>query len=115
MSILIRSTSALILASMLATTSVGAQEPALPPPAEAAVRYSVDGTTIGALLDDPRACAVLDKHIPGFSTNDQVDLARAMTLRGIQPFALDTMSDEVLAAVDAELSRLDPAAATPGS
>lgn len=37
-------------------------------------------TTLGTLLDDPRAKAVLDKHLPGVSTNPMVAMAKGMTL-----------------------------------
>jgi hypothetical protein len=37
-------------------------------------------TTFGALLDDPRAKAVLDKHLPGVSSNPMVAMVRGMTL-----------------------------------
>ncbi len=99
---------AAVLVSMLlmASESVHAQETAPAPSATTAAHYSVDNTPIGELLDDPDARAVLDKHIPGFSSGDQIDLARGMTLRGIQPFAQDTMTDEVLANIEADLGQL---------
>jgi len=37
-------------------------------------------TTFGTLLDDPKAKAVLDKHLPGVSTNPMVAMAKGMTL-----------------------------------
>ena len=115
---ILRPATALAFTLALASVQVQGQQTAPSASAEsaaAAARYSVDGTVIGDLLDDPNACAVLDKHIPGFSTNDQVDLARGMTLRGIQPFAQDTMTDEVLATIDAELAQLSPGTVAHGS
>ncbi len=114
--------STLRLATLVALTlgmsaaQVHAQDPAAPVAAtQAAAHYSVDKTTIGELLDDANACAVLDKYIPGFTSNEQVDLARGMTLRGIQPYAQDTMTDEVLAKIDSDLGKLSPATAPHGS
>lgn len=103
-------TCAAALAPMLLALAMPthAQQATPSPAAAVPALYGVDTTPIGALLDDPRACAVLDKYIPGFSSNDQVDLARDLTLRGIQPYALDTMSDDVLAGIDAELRQLAP-------
>ena len=40
-------------------------------------------TTFGALLDDPRAKAIIDKHLPGVSTNPMVAMARGMTINMI--------------------------------
>lgn len=37
-------------------------------------------TTLGTLLDNPQAKAVLEKHVPGVSTNPMVGMARGMTL-----------------------------------
>lgn len=37
-------------------------------------------TTLGALLDNPQAKAVLEKYVPGISTNPMVAMARGMTL-----------------------------------
>ena len=37
-------------------------------------------TTFGALLNDPKAKAVLDKHLPGVSSNPMVAMAKGMTL-----------------------------------
>jgi hypothetical protein len=75
-------------------------------PAAAAAGYSVEDTDIGTLLDDPAAKAVLDKHIPGFSTKDQIDMARSMTLKGIQQYAPDMVTDKVLSDIQVDLSKL---------
>jgi hypothetical protein len=40
-------------------------------------------TTLGAILDDPKAKAVLDKHLPGVSSNQMVAMVRGMTLNMI--------------------------------
>lgn len=37
-------------------------------------------TTLGEILDDPQAKAVLDKHMPGVSDNPMVGMARGMSL-----------------------------------
>jgi hypothetical protein len=76
-----------------------------PAPA-AAAHYSASNTDIGTLLDDPAAKAVLDKHMPGFSTNPQIDMARAMTLAQIQSFAPDQISADTIAKIDADLAKL---------
>lgn len=74
--------------------------------ATAAAKYTTEETPIGTLLDDPEAKAIVEKHIPGFTTNDQVDMARAMTLKQVQQYAPDDVTDEKLAAIDADFAKL---------
>ena len=40
-------------------------------------------TTLGTLLDDPQAKAVLEQYVPGVSTNPMVAMAKGMSLRMI--------------------------------
>jgi hypothetical protein len=40
-------------------------------------------TTVGQLLDNPQAKAVLDQHLPGVSANPMVAMARGMSLNTI--------------------------------
>jgi hypothetical protein len=40
-------------------------------------------TTLGELLNDPQAKAVLDKQLPGISTNPMVAMAKGMSLNMI--------------------------------
>lgn len=40
-------------------------------------------STLGAILDDPKAKAVMDKHLPGISSNPMVAMARGMSVRMI--------------------------------
>jgi hypothetical protein len=95
---------AALIAAFNVTTAVS-QTAATPAPA-AAAKYSTSQTTIGTLLDDPAARAVLDKYLPSVSHGDQIDMARSMTLKDIQQFAPDVITDQVLAQVDAELAKL---------
>jgi len=44
--------------------------------------YTLD-TTLGELLDDPQAKAVLDKQFPGISTNPMMAMARGMSLNAL--------------------------------
>jgi hypothetical protein len=98
------------LVAALNVTSVLAQTaappaPTAPAPATAA-KYSSAQTQIGTLLDDPAARAVLDKYLPSVSHGDQIDMARSMTLKDIQQFAPDVITDQILAQVDADLAKL---------
>lgn len=67
--------------------------------------YSTTDTELGIILDDPAARAIVEKHIPGLTTNDQVDMARAMTLKDIQAFSPDVITDAKLAAIDADFAK----------
>lgn len=68
--------------------------------------YNTADTPIGTLLDDPAAKAVLDKHMPGFSGNPQVAMARSMTFKQVQSMAPDQIPADALAKIDADLAKL---------
>jgi para-nitrobenzyl esterase len=91
---------------LLAPATAFAQTAPAQTAAPAAAHYNTTDTEIGTLLDDPAAKAVLDKHIPGFSTKDQIDMARSMTMKGIQQYAPDMLTDQVLADIDVDLAKL---------
>ena len=42
--------------------------------------YTLD-TTVGEILNDTGAVKVLEKHVPGISTNPMLGLAKGMTLK----------------------------------
>jgi len=69
-------------------------------------RDSVVTTDIGTLLDNEKTKSVLDRHIPSFSANPQIAMARAMTLKQIQSFASDMLTDEILTKIDADLAMI---------
>jgi hypothetical protein len=92
------------LAASLPLTSAMAQAPA----AASHAVYSTDNTDIGTLLDDPIAHAIVDKHLPGVLSGDQIDMARSLTLKAIQQYAPDKISDKALADIDADFVKLPP-------
>ena len=75
--------------------------------------YSLD-TKMKVLLKDPEACEVLDRHIPGMSTNPQMKLASGMTLNKISKFpqAKDKMTPEIMEAINKDLRALGSAGKT---
>lgn len=96
------------LASVAGVPAI-ANTPADAAPAAAApqkAKYTTADTEIGTLLDDPAAKAIIAKHIPGMVDNDQIEMARSMTLKTIQQYAPDDVTDERLAAIDADLAKL---------
>lgn len=92
----------------LGLTLLVAPAAALAQAAPAPAHYSVATTTIGDLLDDPASKAVLIKYIPEMAKSDQIDMARGMTLKDIQQYSPDTLTDKKLADMDAELAALPP-------
>jgi len=68
--------------------------------------YSTATTKIGALIADPAATAILDRHFPGVSTDPRIGMGKGMTLRTVQKFAPELFTVEALDAVDAELAKL---------
>jgi para-nitrobenzyl esterase len=98
---------ALAAALALATTSTAALAQTAPAPATAAAgHYASASTPLGTLLDDPAAKAVLVKYIPDTVSNPQIDMARGMTLKDMQQYAPDTLTDATLAKIDADLANL---------
>ncbi len=69
-----------------------------------AAEMSVD-SQVGTLLDNPDSKAVLEKHIPDFISNPQIEQARGMSLRSLQTFA-PTLTDDVLAEIDEDLAEV---------
>ncbi|MEW5873425.1 MAG: hypothetical protein AB1894_29460 [Chloroflexota bacterium] len=66
-------------------------------------------TTLGQILDDPQAKAVLDQHLPGVSSNPMVAMAKGMTLNMIlsMPQAAQLgLTKEKVEAVLAQINKL---------
>ena len=46
------------------------------------MQFTLD-TTLGDLLDNPQAKAVVDKHLPGLSTNPMIAMGRGMSINSL--------------------------------
>lgn len=92
---------ALAVAPVLAVPAFAAE-----PAASAATKLSVETTDLGTLLDDAGTKAVLTRHIPDMVNNEQISMARGMTLKQLQGFAGDALTDAKLAAIQADLDKL---------
>lgn len=101
---LILAPAVLTLATLLAGTPAMAAD--APATAAAAPALSSATTDIGTLLDNPASKAILQKYMPEMIANPQIDMARSMTLKQVQGFAPDMLSDQKLAQIDAELAKL---------
>ncbi len=90
---------------LVATQAVGAQPAAAAKPA----KYSVNDTLVGVLLDDPAANEVLKKMIPTVYANEMFQtMGRDITLKAIQQYEPEALSDENLKKLQAELDKLTP-------
>ena len=75
-------------------------------PAATPTHYTTSDTTVGTLLDDPAAKAVVSKYLPDIINNPQVERARGITLKQMQTYVPDAVPDAVLAKIDADLAGL---------
>ena len=90
-----------------ATLSMPAMARAQGTTAAQPAHYSVANTPVGKLLDDPAANAILKKMIPTVYANDMFQTqGRDLTLKAIQQYEPDALSDENLAKIQAELDKI---------
>jgi alpha-galactosidase len=68
--------------------------------------FSVRSSSLGQLLEDEAAKAILEKHFPGMLQHPMLKMALGMTLEQIAPFAPQELPEETMQAVDEELSQL---------
>jgi hypothetical protein len=100
----------IILATSLALLSAAAILPA-PAAAQSAApaksaHYSATSTLIGKLLDDPAATEVLKKLIPTVYANEMFQQSgRTLTLKDVQQYEPDALSDANLAKIQAEFDK----------
>ena len=66
--------------------------------------FSTADTDIGTLIDNSATKAILVKYMPEMVNSPQIDMARPMTLRQVQTYAPDKITDEVLAKIDVDLA-----------
>ncbi|GAA0205629.1 hypothetical protein QOZ96_002745 [Brevundimonas nasdae] len=101
-------------ASLLIAGAASAQT-AQPAPAPAAAPAASDhahharptiDSSIEDLIANPATKAVLDKHLPGISSHPAYDQFKALTLAQIAPFSEGHITDEKIAAIDADLKAL---------
>lgn len=102
--------------AVVALTAMGVSAPALAetaaqaatptPAATPAPVYTTARTPLGTLLDAPAARAVLEKHLPELLESEQIEMARGLTLKALQQYAAEVVTDEKLAAIDADLQKL---------
>lgn len=100
---------AVAVSSMVGGVSVMQTTPAFAQgtPAAKPAHYSVSTTLVEKLLADPAAVAILKELIPTVYANDQFQSAgRALTLKDIQQYEPEALSDENLAKIQAAFDRI---------
>ena len=73
---------------------------------KAAKRFGLD-TPIAELLADYRAKSVLDKDMPGLSTDKNLDKVKPLSLNKLAPLSGGRLSPELLAKVGKDLAKID--------
>jgi hypothetical protein len=91
----------ILIATALATALVAGS-----PAFAQAAPMSTDKTTIGAMMENADAKAVLAKHMPQMVSNPQFAQAAPMTLKQIQEFAPDMITAETLKKIDEDLAKI---------
>jgi hypothetical protein len=99
----------LILALALFATGAPAVALAADSTAASHAAWSTATTPLADLIANPATKAVLEKHMPGISTNPEIEPVKGLSLKAIQRYAPDRLPDALLAAIDADLAAL-PAA-----
>ena len=83
--------------------SAAAQDAKAPKPAH----YSVEATLVETLLADPAAVEILKRLIPTVYANEQFQSAgRSLTLKAIQQYEPEALSDANLAKIQAEFDKI---------
>lgn len=97
---------ALMVAVSLPAMADAQAQPAATPAARPGAAMSSATTPIGDLLDNAKAKAVVEKYLPEVVKSEQIEMARAMTLKDIQSYSPDVITDVKLKAIDTDLAAL---------
>lgn len=74
-------------------------------PAADAAKLSASDTPIEAIAAKPEGKAALDKNLPGLTTHEAYDQFKGMTLKQVQPMSQGAITDEAIAALQADLDK----------
>jgi hypothetical protein len=96
-----------VAAPAMAQTSTPAAAPAPAPAAQpAAHRYPVETTSIDTLVQNAATRPLVERHFPGLAQHPYYDMIKTMSLRAVQPYSSGLVTDEKLAALQADLDAL---------
>jgi hypothetical protein len=88
------------LSLTLAAVGAHAQAAAAAP---APAKPTIDGTTVGDLMADPKTNAVLQKDVPELLSDPRIEQAKGMTLKEIEPYSEGKIDDAKLATIQKDL------------
>ena len=63
-------------------------------------------STIGALLANESAKAIIEKHLPGMTSDPRLKMAMGMTLKQIMPLSQGKITPSKIDAIGADLAAL---------
>ncbi|QDZ26826.1 hypothetical protein [Noviherbaspirillum sp. UKPF54] len=63
-------------------------------------------STLGDLLDNEAAKAILEKYLPGVSTHPQIGMGRGFPLKTVASFSGGLISNEALEKIETDLAAL---------
>ncbi|QPE04266.1 hypothetical protein IT882_13965 [Microbacterium schleiferi] len=69
-------------------------------------RFDLNTTTLGQLLDDPEARAVIDELVPELPNHPMVGMAKGMPVATVLSFAGGQIDPDVLAQLKARITAL---------
>jgi len=99
-------TAALLLAAPAAfAQNAPAPAPAAPAAAAPAGQFNLD-TPVEQIVANPAAKAVLDADLPGVSTHEAYEQFKSMSLHQLLGFAPDKLTNDLLAKVETDLSKV---------
>ncbi|HEX3888549.1 MAG TPA: hypothetical protein VHW05_13715 [Phenylobacterium sp.] len=92
-----------IVAGLAALATLAALPAFAQAPAAAGGPFTVDKSTIGALMADEKAKAVLEKDVPGI--DQYLDQIKDMTLAQVAPMSQGAIDDAKLKQIQADLDK----------
>jgi Dehydrogenases with different specificities (related to short-chain alcohol dehydrogenases) len=67
-----------------------------------------ENSKLGELLSDKAASVVLEKHMPGISTNPMASMGKGFSLKQLSAFPQANISQELLSAIVSDLANIQP-------
>lgn len=85
------------------------------PDAVTAYPYITAVTSLGTIIDNPAAKAVVDEYVPGLTDNPNIDKGGGLTLKQIAGYMQGRImqgriTDDMLATIDADFAKLPKSA-----
>jgi hypothetical protein len=96
----------LVLASLVASPVLAQTAP--PPattPVPAPAAPTID-SAIGDIANTPEGKAVIDKHLPNLLGHPSYEQFKGLSLKQVQPYSNGAITDEQIAAIEAELKSI---------